>query len=976
MPPKGRPRAASPPQNRESLSDRLGISAKQTGAPPRYSHAQKPPPSQQKSLPPKPKSAGPTSAANGSANDLMSRLGNAPKQPAASTSKANTATQPSSSGPPSLADRIEGLSSAGSAAKKGANGAPDQAQNGDSRWSANKSQSVTPVGGKPGSSKAAAAKQAAAADDRPASRASANSKRSRADQAQDSPVPSSSRPRTRLEDRISSSTIDLTNDPSSPAVMPRKQPPSRSRSNTPAGQPSAANGRASPARAVGPSLLSRLGTQTGSPARSRQSSVGSDMDISMASSDMFRSSPPPASTMVMRIHATASNRGQAPRSSPGPATSQGSTPQTAPSQSASGSVAASTSADPSVRANRPAYTEKPAFDPANRPGPQSIPGRRPAYLDKSAAPILRELSPAATSAMSTPAASERRRSPAAAAQPSDPPVQPAARAAESRQSPAQSLEPNSRPIVPPVAPRAMLASNPTASSSALSRSNSGTTAIRRDSTRARTSTPAPASVALGEASTSAPADAPRTDRAARGSTAGVTEAEAGTPPLEDPTHPSGRHSADSVPKETSRANGTTVRQSREAGTPAPANPQIVADLIASQAAASAQNGSAQNGAAVQAQKDAPRQRIKREARSPDVSDGTADIRSGNNTGGATISSALPAANGADPRGVEAAAAQARMEKLEAAKREIAELRRQDLVLEKLRREREASAKAREESQRDETEEERAQRAALLREKTEREKAEREVAARARSAKEEREEAEARAAVAAAQATSDVGASTGVGGPAELPKQQPRAQAPPTAGQIASDSTREPQRKRSASPPTAAPPAKHARREALAMGFAGEDSGSESNATSDRAQMPPPPPRADIKVLSSSRDASTGPSAAKMVASRSRGLMRRTASGSPFSTRDAGTAFQPSVAAFLASFDMALVPLAGPLVAAGFTSVVDLARFAHFEPDTRFAVLDALRTPEGDRVMLDMEAIDRLEDALVAARSAKWISPRS
>lgn len=166
----------------------------------------------------------------------------------------------------------------------------------------------------------------------------------------------------------------------------------------------------------------------------------------------------------------------------------------------------------------------------------------------------------------------------------------------------------------------------------------------------------------------------------------------------------------------------------------------------------------------------------------------------------------------------------------------------------------------------------------------------------------------------------------------------------------------------------APSAKHARVEALGVGFAGDDTDSDGT-----PQLSLYPNRAEVKLLLPDDDAVAAGGYARSLAGRTGRLARRTPSGSPFSTRDAAAAFEPSLSAFLASFDVSLVPLAGPLIAAGFTSVVDLARFASFEPDTRIAVLDALRTPNGDRVMLDLDAIDGLEDACAAAKATKWLN---
>lgn len=160
-------------------------------------------------------------------------------------------------------------------------------------------------------------------------------------------------------------------------------------------------------------------------------------------------------------------------------------------------------------------------------------------------------------------------------------------------------------------------------------------------------------------------------------------------------------------------------------------------------------------------------------------------------------------------------------------------------------------------------------------------------------------------------------------------------------------------------------------EALGVGFAGDDS--ESEGTSGPPQLLLHPSHAEVNILLPDDDVGFATGPARSLGGRSGRFARRTPSGSPFSTRDAAAAFEPSLSAFLASFDVSLVPLAGPLIAAGFASVVDLARFASFEPDTRIAVLDALRTPNGDRVMLDLDAVDALEDACAAAKAAKWLN---
>ncbi|TKA52935.1 hypothetical protein B0A53_04238 [Rhodotorula sp. CCFEE 5036] len=391
--------------------------------------------------------------------------------------------------------------------------------------------------------------------------------------------------------------------------------------------------------------------------------------------------------------------------------------------------------------------------------------------------------------------------------------------------------------------------------------------------------------------------------------------------------------------------------------------------------------------AASSQANSSTQSIKREAKTPEL-DGAPANGAGH----------PPAAKSAAAQEADDAAAWAETAaRYEAAKREIALLRRQEAALEALRRERAASAKAREEAPRRDEAAQQARRAALLRDKMEREKAEGEAAERARKAEGNEEGRRTANAVNASSATSSArpeeqqqtesgangavqpeAVSSGVGTMSGLvAANQSNATAavdasPHTTGESAATSNNDTRRKRTASPPATAPSAKHARMEALGVGFAGDDS--ESEGTSGQPQLLRPPSRAEVKILLPDDDA--GPAAGYvrgLAGGRTGRFARRTPSGSPFSTRDAAAAFEPSLSAFLASFDISLIPLAGALIAAGFASVVDLARFASFEPDTRIAVLDALRTPNGDRVMLDLDAVDALEDACAAAKAAKWLN---
>ena len=201
---------------------------------------------------------------------------------------------------------------------------------------------------------------------------------------------------------------------------------------------------------------------------------------------------------------------------------------------------------------------------------------------------------------------------------------------------------------------------------------------------------------------------------ARGGAA-ESEPEAGTPPLDDPPA--------SAPITTSQqpsaqSASERVRRDNAAGTPPPPN-----DTSATASDASRTVGSVPRANADSSQASSSTQRIKREAKTPELDGARA------NGAGHPTAARSAAAQEADDAATWAETAA----RYEAAKREIALLRRQEAALEALRRERAASAKAREEVPPGDQAEQQARRAALLRGKMEREKAEREAAERAREA---------------------------------------------------------------------------------------------------------------------------------------------------------------------------------------------------------------------------------------------------
>ncbi|KWU46544.1 hypothetical protein RHOSPDRAFT_32001 [Rhodotorula sp. JG-1b] len=847
----------------------------------------------------------------------------APSQPIASTSQSKASPAPSRAQPP-LADRIDGVANTASTPDKKSDAPSGQASKGDSRWSAEGWQTATPVGGKPGSSKQAPANGSAAPANESSRKAQAQARRS--------PASTSCRPAPRLTDRIGSPAVR----PSSPAAMP----PSRSRSSTPARQSSSSartstSARASPATGAQPSLLSRLGHQANSPRpgphvdRSRRSSMSSDMSLS--SSDRIAASSPPVPLMA-RLQSGVSVNGHGDDSRGPPTLSTTAAVPRAQNGPSSFSMSVLGSAprgsNNSSQASRPAYMEKPAFDPSNRPGPQSIRGTGSAQADRVAPSSSQAPHPSSASAIFAQA-------------------DPATRFAPTGVCERLHFQ----------LPRERCSRTPQRLGEATTRPQLFRRARRTVMLRRQRRPPPPRPMLQVQQELPTP-----------------------PPPIND-RNPL-RADRQALPNQNQR--------------PVLLRSTILPPQLQSQHRSNHElNRLANEANADSSQASSSTQRIKREAKTPELDGARA------NGAGHPPAARSAAAQDADDAATWAETAA----RYEAAVREIALLRRQEAALEALRRERAASAKAREEAPPGDQVEQQARRAALLRDKMEREKAERQAAERARkaqgnedghrtvnaanaelasrgsrgpvvtsSARSEEQQTES----ATNGAAQPEAVSSGVGTTSRIvTANQSDATAtvdasPHTTGESAATLNKDTRRKRTASPRAAAPSAKHARMEALGIGFAGDDS--ESEGTSGPPQLLLHPSHAEVKILLPNDDArlATGP-ARSLAGGRTGRFARRTPSGSPFSTRDAAAAFEPSLSAFLASFDVSLVSLAGPLIAAGFASVVDLARFASFEPDTRLAVLDALRTSNGDRVMLDLDAVDALEDACAAAKAAKWLN---
>ncbi|GAA5911736.1 hypothetical protein JCM8208_005582 [Rhodotorula glutinis] len=83
------------------------------------------------------------------------------------------------------------------------------------------------------------------------------------------------------------------------------------------------------------------------------------------------------------------------------------------------------------------------------------------------------------------------------------------------------------------------------------------------------------------------------------------------------------------------------------------------------------------------------------------------------------------------------------------------------------------------------------------------------------------------------------------------------------------------------------------------------------------------------------------------------------------------AFLADLIAFLSALDPTLAPLAQPLHSAGISTLRDLRSFVQFEPATRMALYEDLHTSGGDAAMLDVDLVERLEEALVAAQASAW-----
>ncbi|GAA5929356.1 hypothetical protein JCM3775_002319 [Rhodotorula graminis] len=83
------------------------------------------------------------------------------------------------------------------------------------------------------------------------------------------------------------------------------------------------------------------------------------------------------------------------------------------------------------------------------------------------------------------------------------------------------------------------------------------------------------------------------------------------------------------------------------------------------------------------------------------------------------------------------------------------------------------------------------------------------------------------------------------------------------------------------------------------------------------------------------------------------------------------AFLADLTSFLSALDPSLAPLAQPLHSAGISTLRDLRAFVQFEPATRMALYEDLHTSGGDAAMLDVDVVERLENALAAAQASAW-----
>lgn len=364
----------------------------------------------------------------------------------------------------------------------------------------------------------------------------------------------------------------------------------------------------------------------------------------------------------------------------------------------------------SSQSSRPAYMEKPAFDPSNRPGPQSIRGTGAAQADRtlpsSSSQAPRPSGASAPVAQADPAT---RFAPVTVPRVPSPPASSLAQTT-GRSNDVHPADRDVRAVPPPIAPRAMLENAPTRR-----RSDDSTAALPPSSSRSHAPPAATTATATDAADSTRSAQSAAADQRPQPAQAGPSgpaesESEAGTPPLEGPP-PSAPTTA--AEQQSAQPASERVGREAEAGTPPPQNHTTGSGTIAAVPTANADSS----------QTKASTQRVKREAKTPELD--------GDRANGA---GQPPAARSAAAQDADDAAAWAETAaRYEAAKREIALLRRQEAALEALRRERAASAKAREEAPRGDQAEQQARRANLLRDKMEREKAEGEAAERVRKA---------------------------------------------------------------------------------------------------------------------------------------------------------------------------------------------------------------------------------------------------
>ncbi|BGP46179.1 hypothetical protein JCM10450v2_002019 [Rhodotorula kratochvilovae] len=181
------------------------------------------------------------------------------------------------------------------------------------------------------------------------------------------------------------------------------------------------------------------------------------------------------------------------------------------------------------------------------------------------------------------------------------------------------------------------------------------------------------------------------------------------------------------------------------------------------------------------------------------------------------------------------------------------------------------------------------------------------------------------------------------------------------------------KKRSGSPAAASPsPKKQLRR----LPSVAKSDKSPSTSTSKLPEASEAPPRARSSGSSTRKSpfkaAVPAPAAATPAPAPAPHPARHVRFSSAFaSPAPDPAAFLPDLTAFLTALDPSLAPLAAPLHQAGIASVRDLRVFAQLEPDSRAALYEDVQLGGGDAAMLDVEQIDRLEEALAAARAAGW-----